>query len=321
VQRACPYAHYNQLSSQSIVALHHIAARLAAGGGSGGWQAAASHAPQPLPLQQQLQMHPAIQVRECVRNLLVSRQQRQQGARLRYHGRWMPCTMGQCDRDPTVLPDTAGHQCMCPVRVRPNPPVWLHPQQAPQTARILLPGVASPSQVLPAYLQAQRQHQQRQQDELRQQRDGDLHYASAQQQEAPPPAPAGIAAANGNALAAYKRASSVASPPPSSGNAGGAGPAGGGVPANGDATAVTAAGAAHISDDGAQLPMAGRVAASLPIQQGRPALTLQVHSIISCTLAPALLCQSLTATEPCVHAVQRQMHFAATRVPCDCRSC
>jgi hypothetical protein len=35
-----------------------------------------------------------------------------------------------------------------------------HVQQAPQTARILLPGVPSPSQVLPVYLQAQRQQQQ-----------------------------------------------------------------------------------------------------------------------------------------------------------------
>ena len=62
MQRACPYAHYNQLSSQSIVALHHIAARLAAGGSGGGWQAAGGHTPHPSPLQQQLQMHPAIQV-------------------------------------------------------------------------------------------------------------------------------------------------------------------------------------------------------------------------------------------------------------------
>lgn len=144
---------------------------------------------------------------------------------------------------------------------------WLPLQHAPQTAHILPPSLSSPAQLLPAFLQAstlRHQQQQQQQQERQQQERQQQERQQGRQQQQPPPSPSGIAAANGNAIAAYKRVSTVSSPPPD-----------GGAAASGE---VKVAATGDGSESGGQLPIAGRSAASLPVQQGRPALTLQVRS-------------------------------------------
>lgn len=255
MQRACPYAHYNQLPGASIEALHHIAGQLAEKQAAGGGYAAPPPPAHHFDVQHQQALPPLHLVRPAsqVAGFSHALSQAEFAASIFMCLSWCALPAAACLTSWCPGPAPAHGQA-------PTLTLDLALQQMHQAPRILLPGCPPPGCELPPFLQP------------------------AAQLPPPPlasPPPAGRAAANGNALAAYKRASGVGSPSGGGGSttsgsmaapqqqqrqqAGGKAPQDGGLQQSGESS----------GHGGGPAGMAG--AASLPVlQQGRPALTLQV---------------------------------------------